>query len=403
MVSASSSGVRGYARGNSGLSSFVLTGAVLFAFTALCGAVLLWASPAPATAVPNEQEPVRLYGNTKTQVDNLTVQAGYVQADIDSLDEELEQCSETYNQLQVRLDEVNIQMASLRRDYQATQSDHTYRVQRAEDRLCDLYKSGGHDQFLELLLESDGLEDLVNRIRLIATIADQDQRIVDNLTKSTDKLNTLLAQIDETKAEQLSLRREMGDQRERIAATLKERETTLANIDEEISTIIEAERKRQEQEQAQLREALRAMLNGGEIYSGPLPETDSEILSQFLQTAAYYIGIPYVWAGDRPSTGFDCSGFTQYVYAQHGIYLPHYSGYQAEMGIPVALEDIQPGDLVAFGFPVHHVGIYIGDGMFIHAPRTGDVVSIWYLNQKTNLSAIRRFDLQPRIGAPAVD
>jgi len=121
-----------------------------------------------------------------------------------------------------------------------------------------------------------------------------------------------------------------------------------------------------------------------------------------LETAAYYIGIPYVWGGDRPSTGFDCSGYTAYVYAQHGVDLPHYSGFQAEMGTPVMPEDIQPGDLLAFGIPVHHVGIYIGDGLFIHAPRTGDVVSIWELSWKTNLSYIRRFDLQPRYGEPAV-
>ena len=80
------------------------------------------------------------------------------------------------------------------------------------------------------------------------------------------------------------------------------------------------------------------------------------------------MGIPYVWGGTRPSTGMDCSGFTRYVFKQHGVKLPHYSGYQAQMGIPVELADIQPGDLLAFGYPVHHVGIYIGDGLFIHTP-----------------------------------
>ena len=80
------------------------------------------------------------------------------------------------------------------------------------------------------------------------------------------------------------------------------------------------------------------------------------------------MGIPYVWGGSKPSTGMDCSGFTRYVFKQHGVNLPHYSGYQAQMGVPVTLADIQPGDLLAFGFPVHHVGIYIGDGLFIHTP-----------------------------------
>jgi len=166
--------------------------------------------------------------------------------------------------------------------------------------------------------------------------------------------------------------------------------------------VIEAERARQEAEQEQLRTALTEVLNGAQIYDGLLPQTENELINQLLETAAYYMGIPYVWAGDRPSTGFDCSGYTAYVYAQHGVALPHYSGFQAQLGMSIQPEEIMPGDLLAFGIPVHHVGIYIGEGFFIHAPRTGDVIRISHLDERTNLSAIRRFELQPRTGAPAV-
>lgn len=373
----------------------------------LTGAILLGIGLSPnlssVEAIPTDFSSIRLYGEAKTQVDDLTVQAGYIQAEIDALDTELEKYSETYNELQVQLDEVNVQMATLRRELQEAQLDHAYRIKKVEDRLCALYKTGGRgNELLELLVSSRGIEDFVNRVRVAATLADQDERIVENLVQSTERLNTLLAQIDRTKREQLTIRRQVDDQRDEIQAALSQREAALAGIDTEISNIIEAERARQEEEQTRLQNALTALLNGGQIYNGPLPETDSEILNQFLETAAYYIGIPYVWAGDRPSTGFDCSGFTQFVYAQHGVSLPHYSGYQAQMGTPVSLEDIKAGDLVAFGFPVHHVGIYIGDDLFIHAPRTGDVVSISRLSERNNLAAIRRFELQPRTGAPAV-
>jgi cell wall-associated NlpC family hydrolase len=121
-----------------------------------------------------------------------------------------------------------------------------------------------------------------------------------------------------------------------------------------------------------------------------------------VETATYYLGIPYVWAGSKPSTGFDCSGFTQYVYAQHGIQLPHYSGYQAQMGTPIDPADIKAGDLLAFGFPVHHVGIYINNDQFIHAPRTGDVIKISTLSERSDLATIRRFPLKLRTEAPAV-
>ncbi len=88
-----------------------------------------------------------------------------------------------------------------------------------------------------------------------------------------------------------------------------------------------------------------------------------------------YLGIPYVYAGDSPSGGFDCSGFTMYVYAQIGISLPHNAAMQFGEGTPVSRDALEPGDLVFF-YGLGHVGMYIGGGNFIHAPHTGDVVKI---------------------------
>lgn len=370
----------------------------------LCVVSLTGSGPdAAQAAIPSDLQDVRLTGQIAVQVDDLEAQAEQLQAEIEELDLDLERASEAYNRLQVRMDELNVRMAELRRELEKAQSDHAYRIKKLEDRVRTLYKAGGKgDELLELLVSAKGIEDLLNRIRLASNLADRDQRIVENLVDSTGRLNSVLAEVDKTKREQLSLRRQAEGQREKIRSALAERESTLEGIDSEVRAIIEAEAARQQEEQELLQQALEAMLNGGQVYDGPLPQTDSEILSQFLETAAYYMGIPYVWAGDRPATGFDCSGFTQYVYAQHGVYLPHYSGWQAQMGLPVMPEDIMPGDLVAFGYPVHHVGIYVGDGLFIHAPRTGDVIKVSHLSEKNNLSAIRRFPLQPRMGEPAV-
>ena len=363
--------------------ALIVAGCALVLVAALCGGLLLCLAPAPAQAVPTELQSVELQGEVKDQVDDLTAQAADLQAEIDALDTELEGYSESYNQMQLRLTDINNSLTTLRRQLNAAQSEHAYRMSKYEQRICALYKNGGGDEFLTLLLASDGLVDLVQRVRLVATLADRDQHLVDNLSESTAKLNALLAEIDEKKTEELAVRKQIEDQKDRIQTMLAEREATLGNVDSEITAVIQQEQQRQ-------------------AYTGSLPQTDDEIINQFLQTAAYYIGVPYVWGGDRPSTGFDCSGYVAFVYAQHGVDLPHYSGYQAEMGTVVMPEDIQPGDLLAFGWPVHHVGIYLGDGLFIHAPRTGDVVSIWELNWKTNLSYIRRFDLKPRTGPPAV-
>lgn len=373
-------------------------------FAALCVALPAGVGADTAqAALPSDLRNVRLTGRVAVQVNDLQAQADHLQAEIDALDLQLERASESYNHLQVRLDELNVRMADLRRELRDAESDHAYRIKKLEARICSLYKAGGRgDELLGLLVSATGIEDFLNRVRLATTLAGQDRRIVENLVDSTGRLNSVLAEVDNAKREQLSLRRQADSQRERIRSALAERENALEGIDSEVRAIIEAEAARQEQERQKLEKALEAMLNGGQIYDGPLPQTDSEVLSQVLETAAYYMGIPYVWAGDRPSTGFDCSGFTQYVFGQHGVYLPHYSGFQAQMGLPVTPEEIMPGDLLAFGCPVHHVGIYVGQGLFIHAPRTGDVIRVSHLSEKNNLAAIRRFPLQPRMGEPSV-
>ena len=93
--------------------------------------------------------------------------------------------------------------------------------------------------------------------------------------------------------------------------------------------------------------------------------------------AERFLGVPYVWGGADPLTGFDCSGLVMYAYAQLGVALTHYTGSQFDEGVPVPPNALAPGDIVFFdGMPPQHEGMYIGDGRFIQAPHTGDVVKI---------------------------
>lgn len=96
-----------------------------------------------------------------------------------------------------------------------------------------------------------------------------------------------------------------------------------------------------------------------------------------VEEAKKYLGVPYVWGGTTPS-GFDCSGLVQYVCASLGITVDRVTYDQINNGIPVTQSELQPGDLVFFekNGDIHHVGIYVGNGEFIHAPSTGDVVKI---------------------------
>ena len=105
--------------------------------------------------------------------------------------------------------------------------------------------------------------------------------------------------------------------------------------------------------------------------------------------AKQYLGVPYVYGGTDPSKGLDCSALVQRAYADLGVDLPRTSQEQATMGAPVAsLAQAQPGDLVCFGSPATHIGIYAGDGKMVVAPHTGTNVQVQEITQTP--STIRR-------------
>lgn len=103
----------------------------------------------------------------------------------------------------------------------------------------------------------------------------------------------------------------------------------------------------------------------------------------------HYLGVPYVWGGTDPATGLDCSGLVQRAYADVGVALPRVAADQARMGSAVPdLAHARPGDLLAFGSPVDHIGMYLGNGTMLVAPRTGENVMVQDVYRTP--SAIRR-------------
>jgi cell wall-associated NlpC family hydrolase len=108
---------------------------------------------------------------------------------------------------------------------------------------------------------------------------------------------------------------------------------------------------------------------------------DTDFLSarfeRILKVAKELIGIKYKLGGSSPKTGFDCSGFVSYVFNEGaGIQLPRSSREMRSVGKPVDLKSLKPGDLIFFKINTSHVGIYIGDNKFVHAPSTGRSVSV---------------------------
>ncbi|MBN2168975.1 MAG: C40 family peptidase [Actinobacteria bacterium] len=124
------------------------------------------------------------------------------------------------------------------------------------------------------------------------------------------------------------------------------------------------------------------------LISSPGPELDGNISTMVVLLCMQHLGKPYVWGGNGPNY-FDCSGLVCYVYAQIGIRLPRTTYTQVNTGRRVNIGDITPGDLVFFRNNAH-VGIYVGGGLYIHAPRTGDVVKLSKLSGRRDVSACVR-------------
>ncbi|MEU4221724.1 NlpC/P60 family protein [Actinoplanes sp. NPDC026623] len=107
------------------------------------------------------------------------------------------------------------------------------------------------------------------------------------------------------------------------------------------------------------------------------------------QRACDLIGKPYVFGAEGPG-GYDCSGLTKEAWGSVGVHLEHFTGDQIREGRSVSRSELQPGDLIFYGSPVHHVGIYVGGGTMVHAPHTGDHVRMASIDRTGGISGMRR-------------
>lgn len=143
---------------------------------------------------------------------------------------------------------------------------------------------------------------------------------------------------------------------------------------------------------------------------GPPEEAHDQRLlhgQMLVRTALAYRGMAYRWGGRSPQTGFDCSGLVQTVCARWGIYLPRIARTQFKQGVPVRREFLEPGDLVFFKNTyrrgLSHVGIYVGDGWFLHAAGRGKGVVLSLLDRgyhRRHWAGARRLDLSSLPAVP---
>ena len=364
------------------------------AVAVLCVAVLV-AGAVGAAADPTIQEK--------------RAQAQAILGQVQELDGEVGDAAERWNGANYELGQISAELDTTKRDLVRAKAGVKTSQARVGARLREIYVNGEPAGPIEVLLGAKSLQEIMDVLDATSRVTSQDARIARELKTYRTQVSERKAQLVTARARQAEVVQQRAAEKQAIEARLAERKQLLSSVQAEVQRLVAAEAARQAelrrqaevrlvQQQAAAAAAVRqraseqARSNGeaaaaqvaapaadstapAEAVTPYAPPADASRGAQVVGIAMQYLGIPYVWGAASPSSGFDCSGLTMYVFAQIGVSLPHYAAAQYGYGVPVSRDQLQPGDLVFFR-GLGHMGMYIGGGQFIHAPHTGDVVKI---------------------------
>jgi len=310
-------------------------------------------------------------------------EAQHVEAELQQLDSAAQRAQSQYQAATQRL--ARLQRA-LRLNRQAMGVAHVNlrQAQRTlEQRLFAIYTSREQQASLAVILGAHNLDDLISRIETVNSVSSQDTAIIGQVLAFQRQIVRRQEFLHHARSEQRHLVAVRAASVQSVRSRLAAAQNLYASVKSQIQQLVSAQQAQQLQARQQATAALQtqaALGQTGSISNVPDTSLPGDKYAGVVGIAMQYLGVPYLWGGSTPA-GFDCSGLVMYVFAQVGVSLPHYTvaQYDYPNAVSVPRDQLEPGDLVFFN-GLGHVGIYIGNGEFIHAPHTGAVVSIDSLN-----------------------
>lgn len=347
--------------------------------------------------------------NPSSRIQGRQAEAKRVLADINALDSRVNRAAEGYDAANLRLGSTQTALQMNRRVLAVATVSLTNARRVATERLVSIYESGARPSVVEVILGARNLDQMLTQLNDANEVVSHDQALAQHLNAVAIRVRSRQRRLRLQQAMLVRLVAERRAQRQQIVAELQDRQRLLSSVRGEIAQLQAADQRRELAMAVAAKARIAANPPAPATPSGPpalaptdpsptttdpgpsaavptdsspTPSLPGSRYGAVVAIAMQYLGVPYKWGGASPSSGFDCSGFIMYVYAQIGVSLPHYTGAQYAMGTAVPRDQLQPGDLVFFD-GLGHAGIYIGNNEFVHAPHTGDVVKVssisgWY-------------------------
>ena len=326
------------------------------------------------------------------------------------LDEQTSKVQEDYTEAQTALDKAQKDLDRSQRDLKA-QSDKVATMRKALGRVAlSDYQSGGGVSMATQLVASGDSGQFLSKLATIQNVTERTSVQFQDFQAEQARLKSMKSQAEADRATIESQR----NQQAKLLADAKKKEQEAKQVVDRLTAQQRAELERQQTAEAQAAAAHAVSRSTGRLTDQqsalgqpsssstqasqagsqvPIPDPSHGVSSRAqsaLNFALAQLGKPYIWGGTGP-TGYDCSGLMMASWGKAGVSLPRTAAAQYAAGTPVSTSDLQPGDLVFFYPGITHVGMYIGDGKFIHAssPRTGIKVSV--LAQQSSYQGARRF------------